>query len=470
MVSQAYLIQFIINWPDIRILLSCATGDQVEKVVRAVKGVFQYNENFRDLFPEFCPAKADDFGSSQQFTVPARELVRGEPTLFCVTVGKTIAGYHPDVIFHSDLVDKENVKTPGGINDVHDHFKYMNPLLERYSARDGYPATRGYTFVEGTPYDFGDLHNTLIENPEWKCRAIRSAQDENGNILWPARFPQEELDRLRREMGDWLFSAQYLMKVVPQGDGLCDPRDIVFIPREHFIQMVSGFRKHVTIDLAGMEEKSRGDWTVLTLGGFNNNGILHIIEIHCGHYTPEKVIEIIFDLHDRWPSIIDFKIEKDAHARVLLPFLQRANAKRGDLTGKWLPPFIQIKRDTHKSKQDRIKGLRPWFKANPPIIRFNGGIAVEARDELRIEVGRFPSNAAGVHDDILDTLADLMQNEEGQVTSDVIADPVDVKFAPFGVARPRDRFLGFNSEDGAPEWLYGDDSLRSRVSKTGFLE
>ena len=463
LVSQTYLIQCILNWPDIRILLSCATGDQVERVVRAVRGVFQYNDDFRTLFPEFCPQNADEFGSSQQFVTPARKIMRGEPTVFSVTVGKTIAGYHPDMIFHSDLVDKENVKTPGGINDVINHFDFMEPLLERYSAKDGYPATRGFTFVEGTPYDFGDLHNKLMADKTWQ-KVIKPAQEDYpfGKILWPSRFPQEELDRMCKK-NQWLFSAQYLMKCVPQGDGLCDPKDVAFVKPEVIGSLMPTLRMHCTIDLAGMEVGRSGDYTVLTIGGFDRDGRLYIVDIRRGHFPPEEVIAHIFDIHHRYPQIIDFKIEKDAHARVLLPFLQREMSKL-----QRFPIMVPLKRDNHKSKQDRIRALRPWFKTG--IIRFSGAIKESTQLELLSEIGKFPSQSYGVHDDILDTLADMMQNSEGGVTDDVVADAPDMKFAFFGKPRPKDRFLGFG-EGGVAEWLYGNDpDYRQKISKTGFLD
>jgi hypothetical protein len=264
LVSQAHLIQWVLNFPDIRILLSCYTGDQVENVIRKVKGVFQFNEQFRALFPEFCPKpeKASDFGSKDNFTTPARKMVRGEPTVFSVTVGKTIAGYHPDVIFHSDLVDKENVKTPGGINDVIEHFRYMNPLLERYNASEGREASRGWIYVEGTPYDFGDLHVQLADDNKMGAawtKVIRPAENEKGEILWPERFPREELDRIKSDIGEWLYSAQYLMKCIPEGDGLCDPKDVAFVPANVIRDLLPRLRLHVTVDLHGMEQSNKSD-------------------------------------------------------------------------------------------------------------------------------------------------------------------------------------------------------------------
>jgi hypothetical protein len=104
---------------------------------------------------------------------------------------------------------------------------------------------------------------------------------------------------------------------------------------------------------------------------------------------------------------LDIKVEKEAHARVLLPFLKREMAKRG----KYLP-VVEIKRDNRTSKQQRIKGLQPWFR--------NGSIkfADSQPHKLAIidEIMRFPRFA---HDDILDTIADALQNRDGGVTFEV---------------------------------------------------
>ncbi len=453
-VTIAHTIQWIINYPDVRILISTATGDQAQKIMREIRGHFQFNPYFRFLFPEFCPPdeKSADFGSLTEFTVPCRRLHRKEPTVWTCSVGKVIAGSHPDVIKNSDLVDKENVKTPGGINEVISHFRFLNPLLERYDGTDVTPASTGWNDVEGTRYDFGDLYGQLMKSPDWK-NVVRSAYHaegaEKGEPIWKTRFSKEELEKSRREMGEWEFSAQFLNKCIPVGDGLCDPRDVAFVPVEVIRGIMPTLRLHCTVDLSGMEDNRKGDWTVLTVGGFDRDGRLYIIDVRCGRYSPETVIEHIFDIHKRYPAVIDYKIEKEAHARVLLPFLQREMSKR-----QKFPVIYPIKRDTHTSKQHRIRGLRPWFKTG--IIRFSQDIPLSVKQELLDEIAHFPSQSSGVHDDILDTLADMMQNAEGGVTADVVADPPDMKTALFGLPKPQDRFLGFG-EDGTAQWLYGND-------------
>ena len=131
--------------------------------------------------------------------------------------------------------------------------------------------------------------------------------------------------------------------------------------------------------------------------------------------------------------------------------------------------MLAIPRDTHTSKQHRIRGLRPWFKAG--VIRFSSDIPLSTKQELLDEIAQFPSESSGIHDDILDTLADLMQsgNSDQPVSSDVWADTHTDIQSQFGAPRGQDRFLGFG-ERGVAQWLYGNDPDYYREYKpTGVL-
>lgn len=463
-ITIAHTVQWIINYPDIRIALSMAIGDQTQKVMTELKGHFQYNAMFRMLFPDFCPPakKAADWGNMEQFTTIARRKVRKEPTVCLITIGKVMAGSHYDVIKHSDLVDENNCKTPNQIADVISHFGHMDPLVERYPTDDPEKPKPGWQDVEGTRYDFGDLYGVLLSAPKaWNC-LVRSAYKEDGTSLDMRRFPPAELERIKElpEMSPYIFSCQYMNKPIPPDGGLCDAKDIVFVPRPIISSILPRLRLHVTIDLHGLEPaRNDNDYTVLTLGGFDRDGRLYVVDIRRGRFTPDVVISTIFDFHRLYPTIVDFKIEKDAHARVLLPFLQREASKRGRF-----PTMVPIRRDNHTSKQQRIRGLQAWFKAG--IIRFADDLGVKI--DLIQEIMQFPSQSAGVHDDMLDTFADMMQNQEGGVTDDVVSDQWVDPTEQFGKPKPKDRFLGFD-ENGVDQWLYGPGNQTEVDAVTGVL-
>lgn len=486
-ISIAHSVQWILNYPNIRICISAAIGDQIELVVGGLLKQFRYNTRLRALFPEFCPPadKAANWGNQGDFVIPARtDFTLKEPTVWSTSIGKVNAGFRADVTKHADLVNEQNVKTPGGIAEVISHFGHFKPIVERYNAVDAciecaterrhppdtelsdlpplapcsscgsemkrMPASSGWTDVEGTRYDFGDLYGILLESPEWgKNASVRSAIKEDHSALWPERMPLTELDKIRAEVGDWIFSAQYLNKCIPQGEGLCDPKDVAFIPLEVIHSLLPTLRVRATVDVAGMDASKSGDDTAITVGGFDRDGRPYILEIHAQRFAPEEVIFLIFDIYKRYPNLIDFKIERNVYSQVLLPFLQREMSKRNVY-----PTITPIQRDSNISKKARIRGLRPFLRSGN--LRFSQGIPLHVRQKLLNQIARFPSESMGVHDDILDTLADLMQDPEARlgVTYDVVADPPTDVTSQFGRERPRDRFLGFG-EGGVEEWLYG---------------
>lgn len=435
----AHTIQWVINYPDIRILISTAVAAQAEAILREIKAHFQFNIELRELFPEFCPDahRVMDFGNQEEFTVPNRQRKwLKEPTVSVTAIGKVIAGFHYEVVKHSDIVDKENVRTDGGLRQTADHFRYMFPLLERHEGQTG------WVDVEGTRYNFSDCYGVQIIDKEqglaekkrsWQLE-IRPATDEAGTILWQRRWSKDTLEQERSNLGDVLYSAQYQNNPIPDSGGLAKPEQIVFLPRKIIGQL--NLRLHATIDLHGMEDNKGNDYTVITVAGFDGDGRLYILDIRRARFTPFEVVDNIFDIHKRY-RLIDIKIEKDSHARVLLPFLFREEAKRGIY-----PVINAIKRDSRQSKKNRIMGLQPWFQSG--IIRFADDLS--CRLELLAEITRFP---AYEHDDILDTLADQMQNRDGGLVMDILPDRPRFSIPS---EMPTDKFLGFD-ENGRERWL-----------------
>lgn len=430
--TLSYTIQWILNYPDVRILISSGTGDQVKKFLSEILSHFRHNDMFRSLYPEFVPhgKNVKEFGNQEAFTVPARTIHRKEPTVSVCSVGAVVAGGHFDVIINDDVVDKENVRTPEQIANVNSHLGFLWPLLETAPDADVRPRgyQRGWWSMAGTRYDFSDSYGTIIDSEAAKTLEERSytIQQQDAIIagdlsdlktcktIWPSRMPPQALKDILDDplQGASIVASQYRMNPIPDKSGLVDsPREIVWVPMEAMKKIYAYLTLHVTVDLAGMEPSTNkladNDFTVITPHGFGHDGTLYILPIMRGRYTPFEVIDLLFKLFQIHPRIMDVKVEKEAHARVLLPFLKREMAKRQRFL-----PITEIRRDNRTSKQQRIKGLQPWFR--------NGSIKFADNQPHKLaiinEIMRFPKYS---HDDILDTIADAMQNREGGVTYEV---------------------------------------------------
>ncbi len=421
-ITEAHTIQWLLNYPDIRILLSSGIEDQAKSFLSAVKGHFVKNESFRFLFPEWCPpeGKVDTFGNSENFTLPCRQVTRKEPSCRIATVGKVLSGGHYDVQKHDDLVDKENCRTPQQIEDVKYHFGMMTPLLETSEGE----IPHGWQDVAGTRYDFSDLYGSLIATEEKRREAGMKREFEviersaapnwpDGPFLWPERMGYQALKdiEMSETAGPSVLFPQYLMKPIVFGEGLItDESQIKWVPRRIINDLHPRYALHAALDLAGMDTGALGldnDYSALAVGGFLADGRLDIIDLWHGRPDVFTIIEWVFEVFEKYPRLIKLKIEKEAHARTLLPFLQKEMSKRN----RWLPIDPQP-RDNQQSKKQKIKGLQPWFSSAG--LRFADDLG--SKSHLLAEIKGFPKYK---HDDILDCCVDIMLERDGAV-SDVM--------------------------------------------------
>lgn len=449
-------IQWIINWPDIRIALITAVGEQAETAYDEIRKKFQFCNRFRQLFPELCPPakSAADFGNSEKFTVLNRGRLRKEPTMSLISVGKVIAGYHYDLLKISDIVDINNSGTPGQIQNVIKFVGFCEPLIETYLNK-----LPGWKMVEGTTYDYSDLYQTIRDNEEtkppdkksWKI-LVKSAINPDGTALWDEKIPVEKLRAMEADptIGPYIVASQYYLNPVPASGALATREQILFIPHRIIEQLRGRLNIYTTIDLAGMDEdaanRSKNDDTVLNTAGWDRDGRLYDMDIRMGKFTPGQVINNMFEVYRIYRPIA-FKIEKEAHSRVLAPFLRREMEKRGVFL-----PIVYMKRDNRKSKKQRISGLQSYFSAGKTIY-FDD--TIQCRAELINQVVRF-SQTSTYHDDILDTIVDHCFTEDGKPAIDAVPNaPKDFDHTP-GPARQK--FLGFDPLTHEATWAWNSSS------------
>lgn len=446
----AHSIQWILNYPNVRILIATATEEKARLIVSKIKQHFQYNPRFRFYYPEMCPPreKVSDWGSQTEFTVPNRERRGDEPTVMCAAVGKALASTHHDVIKCSDVVTENNIRTPGQLAEVTEFMGYMEPLRERFDSIDGQP-NPGWKDVEGTIYAFGDYYQQILDSESkntqkaWRITKQSCWTDSSKTqSVWPERFPVLELQRIRNspEVGPVLFASQYELDPVSPETSLASREEITFFDPSIIGQLMPRYNVMTTVDLANPNPITRGnanpDFCVFTTAGFDSDGRCDVLSIHRSRFNQEELCEMFFLIQKRWPRNMRFKVQKDHYAHSLEPLMKREMAKRG----LWLNvEYAPI--STSVSKVWKIQQLQGWFKLGN--IRFADNIT--CKHELILEILRFPR---GQHDDIIDTISDLFHDKYGRGIAQVYPDaPRVVTPGPF-----IKKFEGFNPESGRPSW------------------
>jgi hypothetical protein len=266
-------------------------------------------------------------------------------------------------------VDKENVRTADQMADVISHIGMLGPLVETSEIE---PYVGWMNFI-GTRYHFGDAYGAILDS-ERKLKAsgqpalyrvleqsaIVSGNlfDDDAKVLWPSRVPLSRLREIYNDpmQGPGMLSSQYLQNPKPDGTGLIENENqLVWIPRKVMMELEPRWRMGCTIDLAGMEPNRAGgdnDYSVLTVYGHGRDGSLYINRVYRGRFNPFQVIDYMFNIYKEFPRLRWFKIEKDANARVLLPFLRREMSIRGHSL-----PILEIQRDNQTSKQQTYQGV-----------------------------------------------------------------------------------------------------------------
>ena len=154
--------QWIITYPDVRILYLTAEASLSVGFIGELKGFFTLREDiptFVNLFfPEHC-CLAKDMKKGTVFTTPVyknKKTGRKEPTVVASSVGKTKSGWHYSVIKADDSVSDKNTETETQCQSVSEKLFLAENLL--IPGGDGFPI-----FYIGTRYHDLDHYGALLE-------------------------------------------------------------------------------------------------------------------------------------------------------------------------------------------------------------------------------------------------------------------------------------------------------------------
>jgi len=111
---------------------------------------------------------------------------------------------------------------------------------------------------------------------------------------------------------------------------------------------------------------------------------------------PSEIVDQVFHLYERYkPKMVG--IESVAFQKTLVYSINDKMRERN-----WAFSIKEIKRKNYRNKEDRIKGLQPYYE-NGRVFHLRSCNGV---DELEYQLIHFPK---GRKDDIIDALADLLE-------------------------------------------------------------
>lgn len=436
----AHAIQYIINFPNITILVTVANEDRAATIVKEITEHFRSNEVFRAIFPEHCPDQKQlkTWGNLSGFTTEARDFsyeevkVKRENTITVGSIEAGIASRHFDVIKASDIVDDKNSETAEQCQKIANRFSLLHPARVN---------DLSWIYLEGTRYHEQDIYGQIIED-EWRRQAngeppkysvyFRSCFERenatydindlkkpfkkvNGQYVSsfpfdPVRkkgFSVETLLRMKTDPIEGLnFNCQYLNDPTPSEDAVLPvdaTRPCVKSPDQFYARVPVSYRE-MAVDFA-YTQNERSDNTAISVIAWDNANRPYIEDIRVGKFTIEQSVAQLVKIYKKYTPHRVF-IEDIAFTRGLEPTLEKAFQ-----AARLYPYWEWIRRPGSQKKQDRIAAtLGMWWRSR--ALQFvhakddpqGRGIHDDAWNQLLKEAGAFPR---GRNDDILDTLSDL---------------------------------------------------------------
>jgi predicted phage terminase large subunit-like protein len=242
--------------------------------------------------------------------------------------------------------------------------------------------------------DPNTLQIVYDDPPTPTARRYRSA----GEALHPARYDLKKLAKIRalNRKGDgsdgrW-WSALYQQNPVPD--------DGSYFTKEQFKRGPIPHRTKANVYIAfdfAISEKKQNDWTVGTVGLQDDQDMLHVAEVlRFKSGDAFFIVESILDLTARWytPALV-LGFEDGQIFRAIYALLKKRMRER-----QIYPAIEVLKPITDKMARARVIQGR----MQQGMVSFND--KATWFDTVRAELLRFP---AGVHDDIVDSLAWMAQ-------------------------------------------------------------
>jgi hypothetical protein len=197
-----------------RVLFIGEADARVTAALENIKWHVLNNQMFRWLFPDLIPPDVGKTTWRNNEILLPRSSSFDEGTIKAIGIGAKITGYHGDIFVFDDPIGEEAAHSEAEMLKANEWFDSSPGFVNDQATVE--------VLFAGTRWKHGraDLYGRLMEDlpfeelPNGKARGIKwftySCFTDEGEPAFPERFTVAQLDDIRRQQKDYLFSCQYL--------------------------------------------------------------------------------------------------------------------------------------------------------------------------------------------------------------------------------------------------------------------
>ena len=393
--SISYPIWKLLNKPDNRILLANAVWDNARTFLRSIKGQYDTNTKFRDLFGDW---QGDVWTNDNIIVDRRRNKVIKEPSITTVGVEKSVTSQHYDTLIFDDLVERVNVNSPAGRDSVKSWIQDAFNLVETGFDEKGKPHDSEIIML-GTRYDDDDAYGWVMDelSEDWAIYVRQVIED--GKIIFPEKFTQKYIESLKASLGSSLFASQYYNSPIDEETAIFKRSTFKYVKDLNMIDgkpmSIDNFYWIMSVDPAYGTDK-KADQSAIIVSAFHQpTGTLYIKYSWAGRPGAEGLNREIIKTMKMFPQVRKLGIETNASQAGNVMSL-RALAMFHDLQLPIYELKPQITGQATDSKTRRItQALQPFIETGKVIF-------VGRHPDLEMQLSRFPK---GKLDDAIDALS-----------------------------------------------------------------
>lgn len=392
MVTIGKSIQFILQNPNVRILIANQIWDFARKILAEIKGHLEDKSQLPELFGPFVSHS----WTSDSIIVRQRTKSLKEPTIMTTGIEAENTGGHYEKIFLDDLMGHQNSATVDQRDKAKRFRRSMIALLE----------PGGEIIDIGTRWHNDDTFSEIFANEMDYYDVMVRKIVEKGQLIFPKKFSKkfdsvkknwvhvdynclDYVTHLRKSMTSSEFSSQYLNEPI-------DDENLIFKPSyfRYYQRRPERLFTAMTIDPA-ISEKQSADYFAIRVDGMDEHYNIYVLDYIRGHWKVAESIDNIFTTYLKWrPSAVG--LETVAYQKALKGWLEEKMRDR-----HLHFPITELRRGTNETKEFRIKAMEPFYREG----KWFHAEWMKGKD-LEQELLQFPK---GKHDDLIDAGSGMLE-------------------------------------------------------------